>query len=77
MSLSIEQKLESYIFTDSQPIIYTTGAYLVPMKIKYKDKTKYVWVVEEFYDDTFDKNGKICTPNLLVTRKQSIIKNNI
>lgn len=41
MSLSIEQKLENNIFTESQPIIFTTGAYLVPMKINYKDKTKY------------------------------------
>lgn len=59
MSLRVEQKIENIVFTENKPRIYTTGAYLVPMKIRIKEEYRYVWVVDEFYDSTFDENEDI------------------
>ncbi|HXG84147.1 MAG TPA: hypothetical protein VNI84_08980 [Pyrinomonadaceae bacterium] len=53
MSLKVEQRLENSSFTEINPRIYTTGAYLVPMRVVVNDKSRYVWVVDEFEDDTF------------------------
>ncbi|MDR1553826.1 MAG: hypothetical protein LBS69_10245 [Prevotellaceae bacterium] len=44
------------------PTIFTTGAYLQPMKIQKKDGGEYwVWTVTEFIDDSF-KDGKVYNP---------------
>jgi len=61
MSLKVEQKLNSYEFTEKAPSIYTTGAYLVPMKIKVGNTYRFIWVVDNFNDDSY-KDGAICEP---------------
>lgn len=61
MSIKIEQKLDNNCFTESKPRIYTTGAYLVPMEINRKGKKRYIWVVDEIYDDTYNEDGICCT----------------
>lgn len=63
MSLNVEQRLDDFFFTESEPRIYTTGAHLVPMEIRRGNKIRYVWVVDEFDDDTYF-DGDICSPNL-------------
>lgn len=74
MSLKIEQRLDEYFFTESEPRIYTTGAYLVPMKLRNKGKEKYIWVVDEFKDDTFNPEGVNCIPRLYVSNKSDLLK---
>jgi len=53
MSLKVELRLENEQFTEFAPIIYTTGAYLVPMCVVMNGDPRYVWVVDEFKDETF------------------------
>ena len=44
------------------PIIFTTGAHLQPMKVKNDDGKEYwVWAVSEFVDDSF-KDGEVYNP---------------
>ncbi|MBM4064648.1 MAG: hypothetical protein FJ266_03260 [Planctomycetes bacterium] len=74
MSLKIEEKLIGSYFTEIEPVIYTTGAYLVPMEIKVNEEKYYVWVVNEFEDDSFDTNGKFCSPRLLSCKKDNLIQ---
>jgi len=62
MSLKIEQRLDGESFTELAPRIYSTGVYLVPMCVSLKNKKRFIWVVDEFDDDTFDQNGLICEP---------------
>ena len=57
MGLKIEQRLLNNEFTEDEPKIFSTGVYLVPMKIKVEGKEKFIWVAEEFEDDT-SLNGK-------------------
>ena len=58
MSLRIEQKLVETEITESKPVIYTTGARLVPMKVQIRGQENYIWVVDEFLNDTyFDDNN--------------------
>ncbi|PIU83364.1 MAG: hypothetical protein COS68_04460 [Elusimicrobia bacterium CG06_land_8_20_14_3_00_38_11] len=52
MGLKIEQRLLNNEFTEDEPKIFSTGVYLVPMKIKVEGKEKFIWVAEEFEDDT-------------------------
>ena len=61
MSLKVEQRLASNFFAESKPIIFTMGAFLVPMEISRNGKSFFVWVVEAFEDDTF-KDGEIYNP---------------
>ena len=44
MSLKIEQILLDEQITDYEPTIYTTGAFLIPLKVIINKKEKYVWV---------------------------------
>ncbi|MDR1837015.1 MAG: hypothetical protein LBQ89_05085 [Treponema sp.] len=43
-------------------MIFTTGAFLRPMKVKDDDSKEYwVWTVSEFVDDSF-KDGEVYNP---------------
>ena len=53
MSLKIEQRQLNKQFTEFEPKIYATGVYLVPMKINISGEEKWIWVAEEFNDDTY------------------------
>ncbi|MDR2058456.1 MAG: hypothetical protein LBP83_09310 [Dysgonamonadaceae bacterium] len=45
------------------PIIFTTGAFLQPMKVKSDNgKEHWIWTVSEFIDDSFN-NGEVFNPN--------------
>ena len=62
MSLKVEQRLENEQFTEFAPRIYSTGAYLVPMSVMVNGESRYVWVVDEFNDDTFA--DELISPNV-------------
>ncbi len=64
MGLKIEQRLLNYEFTEIQPKIFSTGVHLVPMKINVKGKEKFIWVAEEFEDDSFF-DGKNIIPRVI------------
>lgn len=53
MSLKTEQKLFGFHFTERKPKIYSTGVYLVPVKIEVNGYTKWAWIADEFEDDTY------------------------
>lgn len=73
MSLKTEQFLDESFFTESEPRIYVTGAYLVPMRIKIDGKERFVWTVDEFKDDTY-LDGELCTPNVYSDDLNNIIE---
>lgn len=72
MSLKVEQRLDDFFFTESSPKIYTTGAHLVPIELLHGRKKMYVWVVDEFDDDTYF-NGDICSPNLYANTIENLL----
>jgi len=74
MSLKIMQKLDEYTFTESKPRIFSTGAFLVPMEIIKNGMKRYVWVVDEFIDDTYNEDGIICIPNLYTHSKECLLQ---
>ncbi len=76
MSLEIDQKLDENTFTESKPRIFATGAFLVPMETIKNGIKRYVWVVDEFIDDTYNDDGIICSPNLYTHSKNYLLKNN-
>ena len=65
MSLKVEQILSNFQFTERQPRVYSVGVHLVPMKINIKGIDKFIWVADEFYDDTFDVNGNNISPRVI------------
>lgn len=74
MTLKIGQKLEGNIFTESKPRIFTTGAFIVPMEIIKNGEKRYVWVVDEIIDDTYDDSGIICSPNLYAPDMDNLLE---
>ena len=74
MSLKTEQFLDDSFFTEAEPRIYTTGAYLVPMKIKVEGKERFVWTVDEFKDDTY-LDGETCAPFVYSDNLEYLIEN--
>ena len=73
MNLKIKQRLNGNTFTESEPRIYTTGAFLVPMEVVRNGIKKYVWIVDEFGDDTYDDDG-ICSPNVCTDSKGNLLE---
>ncbi len=74
MSLKIEQKLDENTFTESCPRIFTTGAFLVPMELTQNRKKRFIWVVDEFIDDTYNDDGVITSPNLYSHSKDCLLQ---
>jgi hypothetical protein len=63
MSLKEEQILRGCQIVERQQRIYSTGVYLVPMKIQIRGINQFVWVADAFNDDTFDSEGECVTVN--------------
>lgn len=74
MSLIIEQKLDNFFFTDGTQKVYSTGVKLISMEIKKNGKSRFVWVVDEFCDDSYDENGNMCQPNVYSDRINELLK---
>jgi len=64
MSLKIEQRIIRNQITEFEPRIYSTGVHLVPMKVKLGGKENFVWVVDEFDDDTYF-DDKLISPQVI------------
>jgi len=64
MSLKIEQRIIENQITEFEPRIYSTGVHLVPMKVKLGGKENFVWVVDEFDDDTYF-DDKLISPQVI------------
>jgi hypothetical protein len=59
-------------FNDA-PVIFTTGAFLKPLKITDSaGKNMYVWAVSEFVDDSF-LNGEVYNPPEFGNSKDELI----
>jgi hypothetical protein len=72
MSLKAEQRLDNFFFAEEEPRIYTTGAYLVPMKIAKGEDERYVWVVCEFDDDSY-YDGELCAPRVYADHPMNLM----
>jgi len=73
MPIRITPKLHEMYPVDTEPIIFTTGAYLIPMKVKVGDEVGYVWVMNEFVDDTFIcPDAKDCSPCVFSKTREGI-----
>lgn len=72
MSIKIEERLDNFFFAENSPKIFTTGAFLVPMKIRKKGKERFVWIVEEFNDDSYYE-GENCSPVVYADSLDSLI----
>lgn len=64
MSLKIEQRIIGYQITEFEPRIYSTGVNLVPMKVELNGKEKFIWVADEFDDDTYI-DAKLISPRII------------
>ena len=58
---------------DNEPIIYTTGAFLKPMKVTDSEgKEQWVWYVSEFVEDSF-LQGEIYNPKEFANSKDELL----
>jgi hypothetical protein len=73
MSLKIEQKIAGFQFADNEPRIYSTGVYLVPLKVSVNGNSRWVWVAEEFDNDTY-LDGDLIDPNIMANKLDKVIK---
>ena len=71
MSLKIEQRIIGNQITEFEPKIYSTGVHLIPMKVELDGKEKFVWVADEFKDDTFF-DGKNVSPKVLANKIEEL-----
>lgn len=61
------------IIFDNSPTIFTTGAFLKPMKVTDSEgKEIWVWYVSEFIDDSF-LDGAIYNPKETANAKEMLI----
>ncbi len=61
------------IIFDNDPKIFTTGAFLSPLKVTDSEgKEIWLWYVSEFIDDSF-KDGDIYNPKELGHTKKSLL----
>ncbi len=72
MSLKVEQQLDENCLAERQPRIYSTGVYIVPMEIVIGDKHRFVWVVDQFDNDTFSEYGP-CSPVVYASDKKKLL----
>jgi hypothetical protein len=71
MSLKVEQRLSGEQITEFFPKIFSTGVHLIPMKIIEKDKEKFIWVANEFTEDTY-LDGDIVSPNIIADKIETL-----
>ena len=72
MSLKTEQFLRNFQFTERCPRIYSTGVYLVPMKIQIYGKDQFVWIADEFNDDIFDSDGNNISAKIIADTAEKL-----
>ena len=65
MGLKEEQILRNCRLAERRPRIYSTGVYLVPLKIQICGIDQFVWVADDFNDDSFDDQGNLVSPYII------------
>jgi hypothetical protein len=61
------------IIFDNQPKIFTTGAFLNPVKVTdHQGKEIWLWYVSEFVDDSF-KDGNVYNPKETGRSKRALL----
>ena len=73
MSLKTEQILKKCQFAERQPRIYSTGVYLVPMKVSIRGIDQFVWVADDFNDDVFDSEGKNISAKIIAETIEDLL----
>ena len=71
MSLRIEQRINSNQITEFEPRIYSTGVHLIPMKVELNGNEKFIWVADEFEEDTFF-DGKNISPKVFSNKLEEM-----
>lgn len=71
MNLIVEQKILGQTITENNPVIYSTGVYLRPLNVLISGNPQYVWVVDEFNDDTYFDN-ELITPRVISDDKNEL-----
>ena len=65
------------LILDNEPIIYTTGAFLKPLKVTDSEgKVIWLWYVSEFMEDSF-RNGQIYNPQESANSKLELLSQDI
>jgi hypothetical protein len=61
-------------FSFEKPTVFTTGAFLQPLKVLNRDGNRaWFWVVSEFIDDTF-QDGEIYNPPEIAQSKAELLE---
>lgn len=61
------------VIKDDNPTIFTTGAFLNPMKVTDSEGREiWIWYVSEFIDDSF-LNGEVLNPKETANTKEVLI----
>ncbi len=72
VEISIPKNGKPYSFDD--PVLYSTGAYIQPLKVvDRKGKEYWFWVVSEFVDDTF-LDGDVFNPRENALSKEELLE---
>jgi hypothetical protein len=71
MSLKIEQRISGEQITEFFPRIFSIGVHLIPMKIIENDTEKFIWVADEFSEDTY-LDGAIVSPNVIADKIEEL-----
>jgi hypothetical protein len=74
MNLITEQRLLNKQITDFAPVIYSNGVKLIPMPVIINNTKKYVWVVNEFCDETYF-DGELISPDVIFDNPQNVTIN--
>jgi hypothetical protein len=73
MSDSTEEYLKPVPVTKGSPMIYTTGAFISPTMRVIDGEEVWMWVVEEFTDDSY-MDGKVCLPKEFAYSSDDLLK---
>lgn len=60
------------ITIENDPVIFTTGAFLKPVKVSINGRECWMWVVTEFIDDSF-KDGEVYNPIEFAESKNELL----
>lgn len=71
MSLKIEQRIIGNQITEFEPRIFSTGVHLIPMKVELNGEEKFIWVADEFEDESYF-DGKIITPEVILNKIEEL-----
>lgn len=68
-----EDYLKPVPVTKGRPMIYTTGAFISPTMRVINGEEVWMWVVEEFTDDSY-MDGKVCSPKEFAYSSDDLLK---